>query len=36
MGLLYENFTKERQDWKDVEQDLKTALAAANENLDGA
>ena len=36
MGLLYEDFTKEKQGWKDLEQDLKTALAASNENLDGA
>ena len=35
MGLLYEEFTKEKQCWKDVEQDLKKALAASNENLDG-
>jgi hypothetical protein len=35
MGLLYDDFTKERKDWKDLEQDLKKALAASNENLDG-
>ena len=35
MGLMYEDYTKERQTWKDLEKDLKTALAASNENLDG-
>ena len=35
MGLMYEDYTKERQVWKDLEKDLKTALAASNENLDG-
>ena len=35
MGLMYEDYTKERQRWKDLEKDIKTALAASNENLDG-
>ena len=35
MGLMYEDYTKERQTWNDLEKDLKTALAASNENLDG-
>ena len=36
MGLLYDDFTKEKQQWKELEQDLKKALSASNENLDGA
>ena len=35
MGLMYEDFTKERLRWKELEKDLKTALASSNENLDG-
>ena len=35
MGLLYDDFTKERKCWKELEEDLKKALAASNENLDG-
>ena len=35
MGLMYEDFTKEKQSWKDLEQDLKKALATSHENLDG-
>ena len=35
MGLMYEDFTKERLRWQDMEKDLKKALASSNENLDG-
>ena len=35
MGLLYDDFSKEKHTWKNLEQDLKQALAAANESLDG-
>ena len=35
IGVLYEDFNKEKQRWKDAEQDLRKALATSNENLDG-
>ena len=35
MGLLYEEFTKENENWKMLEQDLRKSLTASNENLDG-
>ena len=35
LGVLYEDFNKEKQHWKDAEQDLRKALATSNENLDG-
>ncbi len=35
IGVLYEDFNKEKQRWNDAEQDLRRALATSNENLDG-